>query len=334
MRCSIIIPTWQRSELLSATLDSLAQQTMKEFEVVVVCDGEDPQTRELATRYMATYPLRWIFSEQNEGQASARNRGAQDARGEFLLFLDDDTMPAEDWIFKHIGGHKKYGKGRDVVVYGKILETYTRPPRSQTERFLRAEREHQLAVLEDSYQRREPDFSRYVCFGVNSSIRRSTFLTVGGFDPALRFVGEDFELGTRLHNTGIQFYLETGAIVRHRNTKDIVAYFHSRLHSMAQHDLHRVRERGQKVEQTQRLVSMDSGRLTKRFAHRAAWCFPKFFLAAIPLCRWVVDTTGWEPFFHLWDRCHMALYWQAIRSQGGTRVWLRECAGFWAERKL
>ncbi|MBI4447204.1 MAG: polysaccharide deacetylase family protein [Acidobacteria bacterium] len=325
--CSIIIPTLFRASLLRETLESLSHQTDRDFEVIVVCDGEDPQTRELADRYTATYPLRWVFHDQNEGQAVARNRGAQEALGEFLLFLDDDTTPSADWVSRHVGGHAKYGLGRDVVVCGRILEIYPYPPRSHTDRFLRVEREHQIAALEDSCQRRQADFSRYACFGLNSSIRRSLFLTTGGFDSALRFVGEDFELGTRLHNDGIQFFFERCAIVRHRNTKDLVDHFNFTLPFMAQHDLHRVRKRGQKMEQTRRLVSMDSGKLAKRLAHRAAWHFPEFFRGGSTLCQWVVDATGWEPLFHLWNRLHMAVYWQNLRSQGVTREWLRKCAG-------
>ena len=327
MKCSIIIPTRQRSELLSATLDSLAQQTDKDFEVVVVCDGEDPPTRELAARYRAVYPLRWIFSQENEGQAAARNRGALAAEGEWLLFLDDDMIPSEDWVFLHRQNHENYGEHRNVVVYGKIVETYQHSPRSHTERFLRSERERGLAILESAYQRREMEFGRHACFGVNSSIRRGAFFAVGGFDPALRFVGEDFELGSRLHDHGIQFHFEPFAIVRHRNTKDPIEHFSYAVRSWAHRDLHRVRERRQRNEQTRLLASIGHGSPVRLLTRRMAWYWPRLFEMGARVCQPVVDATGSESCFRLWHRLRWASYWQALRSHGVTLDWILQCAG-------
>src|SRR6185369_7062688 len=112
MKCSIVIPTRLRAELLSETLNSLAGQTDKDFEVIVVCDGEDPQTRLLADTYIPGFPLKWIFHETNAGQASARNAGACAAQGEILLFLDDDTTPVQDWILQHRKHHEERGNNR------------------------------------------------------------------------------------------------------------------------------------------------------------------------------------------------------------------------------
>lgn len=327
MKCSIIIPTWQRPGLLPTTLDSLTQQIDRTFEVVVVCDGEDPQTRELAARYKAAYPLRWIFSDQNEGQAAARNRGALAASGEWILFLDDDMIPENDWVLQHRKHHEENHQRRGVAVWGKVVETYEQPPRSRTEQLLRAQRERDLAEWERSYRQRAMDFGRFACFGVNSSIRRDTFLALGGFDPALRFVGEDFELGSRLHNHGIPLHFEPSAIVQHRNTKDAIEYLHYVERSWAHSDLHRVRELHQRNERTLRLASMGHGSSVRRLAHRMAWSWPGLFELGEKLCRRVVETTGSESCFRLWRRLHQTLYWQTLKSQGVNLEWLRQCAG-------
>src|SRR5215471_8897333 len=65
INCSVIIPTIRQVEVLSQTLESLATQWGRNFEVIVVCDGEDPQTVALSQSYSANYPLRWIFFSEN-----------------------------------------------------------------------------------------------------------------------------------------------------------------------------------------------------------------------------------------------------------------------------
>src|SRR4051794_5093629 len=105
MRCSVIIPTWRRAHALRETLESLIDQTGAEFDVVVVSDGEDDQTRRLSTCFHTSYPVRWIFHEQNMGLASARNSGAHAASGDILLFVDDDTPAEPGLIEAHITHH-------------------------------------------------------------------------------------------------------------------------------------------------------------------------------------------------------------------------------------
>jgi peptidoglycan/xylan/chitin deacetylase (PgdA/CDA1 family)/GT2 family glycosyltransferase len=322
MKCSIVIPTFQRSELLSETLDSLASQTEKDFEVIVACDGEDLQTRRLAESYRADYPLKWLFENINRGQASARNSGACVAEGEILLFLDDDTIPVNDWVFQHWRHHAESSDAGEVAVYGRIIETYPNPPQSQMERLLREERDRALADVEDGYCRMQADFSRWACFGLNSSIRRRTFGTFGGFDPRLRFACEDAELGIRLHNSGFSFRFEPRAIVSHRNSKDLVEYCRSICQISGQSDAYRLREKHQRNSQIRTLTFIHRGSFLRRNAHRLAWDHPQVFGLFAGLCRRTVNATGSRHFFWLWHRFNMALYWEGVKTGGITLDWL------------
>ena len=95
---SIIIPTCQRAELLPETLNSLASQSEGDFEVIVVCDGEDPQTRALSEGCSADYPLRWIFVPENQGLPSARNAGAHaDRRRSFNSSMTTHPLGRRGW---------------------------------------------------------------------------------------------------------------------------------------------------------------------------------------------------------------------------------------------
>src|SRR5215510_3679550 len=297
MKFSIVIPTFQRSALLRETLDSLSRQTDKDFEVVVVCDGHDPATRTLADQYQASYPLKWIFQETNKGQATARNEGAFAAGGELLAFLDDDTTPIDDWLALHRTHHKELGRNRIVAVCGKIVETYERPPNTPTEGFLRSGRDRYLAEADSSYRNMRTDFSQYVYFGVNSSIRKDAFLDARGFDPALRSFHEDLDLGLRLHNRGIPFVFEDRAIIYHRSTKDLCEYFRDGFRLMATTDVYRARDRGQRNPQTARLTTMQHGNVGQILFNRLCWKCPKSFARLTRWCERAVDAAASELLF-------------------------------------
>ena len=106
MLFSIVIPTWRRSSALREALGALVDQTLAAFEVVVVVDGEDPETRALADNLSFPFPLRWVFQPQNQGQAAARNTGAEVASGELVLFLDEDTLADHDLLSRHLPHHQ------------------------------------------------------------------------------------------------------------------------------------------------------------------------------------------------------------------------------------
>ena len=98
---SIVIPTRNRSGLLARTLVALAQQSVAgTFEVVVVDNGSTDDTLAILEAARRDYPmlqLRWTH-ENRKGPGSARNRGLLHARGEFVLFTDDDCLPENNWV--------------------------------------------------------------------------------------------------------------------------------------------------------------------------------------------------------------------------------------------
>ena len=92
---SIIIPTFNGASRIGNCLDSLVKQTTgRDVEILVVDDGSTDNTANVVRSYSSVR----IISQANAGPASARNRGAIEARGNILLFTDDDCVPMPDWL--------------------------------------------------------------------------------------------------------------------------------------------------------------------------------------------------------------------------------------------
>jgi glycosyltransferase involved in cell wall biosynthesis len=87
---SVIVPTYARPELVTEAVTSVLAQTLSHFEVIVVDDHGDPP----APGVWSDSRVRTVRLDANRGVAAARNRGAEMAIGEWLLFLDDDDLLA------------------------------------------------------------------------------------------------------------------------------------------------------------------------------------------------------------------------------------------------
>lgn len=92
---SVIIPSYQHAKELPACLESLFAQTFKDFEVILVNDGSTDRTDEVVRPYLdrITY-----IAQENRGGNAARNRGAKEAKGSYLLFCDADIMMERDFL--------------------------------------------------------------------------------------------------------------------------------------------------------------------------------------------------------------------------------------------
>lgn len=97
VKVSIIIPAYNRRNLISGTLKSVYQQSYKNYEVIVVDDGSTDNTHEVLEEY--TKRDNFIYHYQNnQGRSVARNTGLAKASGEFIMFLDSDDYLEPDAI--------------------------------------------------------------------------------------------------------------------------------------------------------------------------------------------------------------------------------------------
>ena len=95
VRASIVVPTYNRAARIGYCLEALRKQDCSvEFEVIVVNDGSTDDTLQILKQYQGVR----VISQANAGPAAARNRGVQEASGEFVLFTDDDCEPVPNWL--------------------------------------------------------------------------------------------------------------------------------------------------------------------------------------------------------------------------------------------
>src|SRR5437879_5070522 len=87
MKVSVIIPCYRQGRYLATAIDSCLAQTYEDLEIIVVNDGSDDETDEVAQRYKESIVY---ISKENGGVSSARNVGIARSTGQYLKFLDAD----------------------------------------------------------------------------------------------------------------------------------------------------------------------------------------------------------------------------------------------------
>ena len=214
---SVVIPTYQRCASLRRTLEALARQTIAptEYEVIVAIDGSDDGTKEMVAGFDAPYRLASVW-QPNRGRAAARNAGIRVARGDLVVFLDDDMEPVPGFLLAHREAHPP-GSRRAVVGPAPILAEASSPPIVH----YRASgmRAHQDQLAQPGYRLGFRDV-----YTGNLSLARSVLLEVGGFDETFRLYGhEDYELGLRLLKAGVELGYRADATAHQRYDKDFAA---------------------------------------------------------------------------------------------------------------
>ena len=92
-KVSIIVPIYNCSSFLNECIDSILSQSYKNFELLLINDGSTDNSQEIIESYAIKDSRIRFFPQENQGVSVARNKGIQEAKGDFLLFVDGD-----DWI--------------------------------------------------------------------------------------------------------------------------------------------------------------------------------------------------------------------------------------------
>lgn len=217
MNLSVVIPTYDRHALLRHGLEALTRQTLaaERFEVLVVDDGSPHPPDSLVAGVDGKLRLE-LLRKPNGGLASARNFGAARAKGDLLLFMDDDILPGPEFLEKHLEVHAREAR---AVALGSLPH----PDDLPLTPFL-------------YYLNRVIHYDLFLRYGSadriplpplngNSSIRRRDFEEAGGYDLTFSsYGGEDTEMGYRLVRRGLKFVYAPEARGYHYHVKEFEAY--------------------------------------------------------------------------------------------------------------
>ncbi len=186
---SIITPTYNRADFLPVAIDSVLSQSMPDFELIVIDDGSEDGTGKLMERYLKDPRVRYLH-QGNQGQSAARNRGIEQARGEYICFLDSDNAWVETRLATSLRAFKEHA-GVDVV-YGDYMVIDREGRELGVNRMRRYSGRITPHLLRDNFVSMNTTMTRRHCFD-----------ELGGFDQTDR-LAEDYGLWLRF-STRYQF---------------------------------------------------------------------------------------------------------------------------------
>jgi peptidoglycan/xylan/chitin deacetylase (PgdA/CDA1 family)/glycosyltransferase involved in cell wall biosynthesis len=206
MRFSVVIPTRQRREIVVGTIDALARQRQRDFEVIVVSDGSTDGTATALHALHPSFPLT-VVEQEHRGAAAARNGGAAVARGELLLFLDDDMEADPALLLEHDRSHRL---GADLVLGDLPLHPESPPTALAAATGRWAERRRERLALSEGQVPVTDLLSGQM------SISHEAFERLGGFDVGFTrgglVPGADRDFGYRARKAGLRVVFNPAAI--------------------------------------------------------------------------------------------------------------------------
>lgn len=247
MRFSVVIPTYNRSEILSECLKALFKQDFdpNQFEIIVVDDGSQDDTQEVLQKLQKKSPVNLTFFRQsNQGQGVARNKGISQASGDIILLLGDDIIATPQLLKEHDRTHRFHPEEPAAVLglitwHPKLLITPLMRFMEQGGAILGRFGGHQFA-FDLLRGKRMADYHFF--YTSNISLKRSLLLRFK-FDPWFSGYGwEDIELGYRLtKQANLALHYEPNAIGYHDHSMNELQ-FKNRMHSIGESS-HRIQEK-------------------------------------------------------------------------------------------
>lgn len=214
MRYSFIVPVYNRPDEVQELLESLCEQTLKDFEVVIVEDGSSVPCESVYRGFEDRLRVRY-FTKANSGPGQTRNYGVERAEGEYVLILDSDVVVPPTYLEEverelereecdAFGGpdraHESFTPMQKAINYGMTSFFTTGGIRGGKKK------------MDKFYPR-----------SFNMGVRRSVYNELQGFS-AMRF-GEDIDFSTRIFKGGYKCRLFPEAWVWHKRRTDLRKFF-------------------------------------------------------------------------------------------------------------
>ena len=214
MRYSVIIPVYNRPDEVDELLQSLTQQSFKDFEVIVVEDGSSIPCKPVTEKYQELLDVHY-YDKPNSGPGQTRNYGAERSKGEYLIILDSDCILPEGYFLaveeelQHEAADAFGGPDRAHESFTNIQKAINY---SMTSFFTTGGIRGGKKKMDKFYPR-----------SFNMGVRQEVYQALGGFSR-MRF-GEDIDFSIRIFKGGYTCRLFPGAWVYHKRRTDFRKFF-------------------------------------------------------------------------------------------------------------
>lgn len=213
MYFSVIIPVFNRPSEVFELLTSLSNQTLQEFEVIVVEDGSVIKSDGIVASFQEKLSIHYFF-QNNSGQGFARNYGMNQAKGDFFVILDSDVILPFNYLFV-----------LKQAISSKKLDAFGGPDAAASD-FSAIQKAMDYAMTSfwttGGIRGKLKDPSKYQARGFNMGVSRKVFEAIGGFVDPNR--GEDIEWSIRIKKAGFRLELVEEAFVYHKRKNTLKSF--------------------------------------------------------------------------------------------------------------
>lgn len=224
MLLSLIVPVYNRPDEIAELLGSLTRQSYREsYEIIIVEDGSTRTCETIIDRYYYQLSNLRYITMLNGGPSRARNRGAQEAMGEYLLILDSDVVLPEGYL----SSVAEAIRSTNADAFGG--------PDAAAPDF--DDMQHAISYAMTSWLTtggirggKAQGMEQFKPRSYNMGVRRIIFDSLGGFAEDMRY-GEDIDLSLRLIKAGARVHLFAESFVYHKRRIDLVQFFWQVHHS-------------------------------------------------------------------------------------------------------
>ena len=227
MLISVIIPVYNVEEYLHYAIESLEKQTYKNFEIILVNDGSTDDSGKLCDEYSEKYSNVRVFHKENGGLSDARNFGVQQAKGEFITFLDPDDY-LEVYSLELLAGIQEMYDCDIVSTRVKATELYN----VYSNHYLTEENFKNVVIMDRDVFLEEAFYDKVATVSACGKLYRKSILEIpfpkGRIYEDLYIISEHVGKANKIVHTPLQiynYYKRQGSIVNSKFTSKQYDFF-------------------------------------------------------------------------------------------------------------
>ncbi|HEY1462896.1 MAG TPA: glycosyltransferase, partial [Terriglobales bacterium] len=208
---SVILPTHNRAAQLKICLANLAAQSLpaQQWELIIVDDGSTDNTRQVCSEFTSFCHFAYI-RQQHAGIGAAQQAAVERAKGQFLLFIQDDTILSSSLLADHLRAQYALHGERAAIVGNRAY-----PPEAAENALNLFIAQHSLFFIQ-SVLPAELQAGRYYLMAAHFSIAKELLLAEGSFDPELK-TASDVDLAIRMHKSSCRLIMRTDFRAEHNH---------------------------------------------------------------------------------------------------------------------